>query len=96
MTSEKEVKHLNITVTGRVQGVGFRANTRRQAKRLGIKGFVRNEQDGSVYIEAEGTDEELKELLDWLEQGGPRFAKVDNIIKEKGKLKNYSDFRVQR
>ena len=45
---------LAITVKGRVQGVGFRFSTVREAEELGIKGFVENRMDGSVYIEAEG------------------------------------------
>jgi len=48
------MKHLNITVKGVVQGVFFRASTKDQADQLGICGLVRNEQDGSVYVEAEG------------------------------------------
>jgi len=47
-------KHVNITVKGRVQGVGFRYSAMEAAEELGIKGFVRNMPDGSVYIEAEG------------------------------------------
>ena len=48
------IKHFDITVQGKVQGVWFRDSTMKEAKRLGINGFVRNEPDGSVYVEAEG------------------------------------------
>ena len=47
------MKHLKIKVSGKVQGVWFRAATQVEAKRLGISGFVRNEADGGVYLEAE-------------------------------------------
>ena len=49
-------KHLSIRVTGKVQGVFFRASTREEAQRLGLCGWVRNEADGSVRIEAEGDE----------------------------------------
>ncbi len=76
--------------------MGFRASTRRKAKKLGITGFVRNKPNGSVHIEAEGTEKKLNNLVDWLEEGGPRFASVDNVKIEKGKLKNYQTFQIQR
>ena len=95
MSGESNKKHLNITITGRVQGVGFRASTCRKAKKIGVAGFVRNEADGSVYIEAEGTEQELNKLLQWL-QHGPRFARVDNVKKEEGTTKNYATLQIQR
>jgi acylphosphatase len=49
-------KHFNIRISGRVQGVFFRASTKAKAEELGISGFVQNEPDGSVYIEAEGEE----------------------------------------
>ena len=59
--------HYNITVTGRVQGVWFRKYTQEAALSFGVKGFVENSQDGSVYVEAEGGPKELNRFLDWLE-----------------------------
>ncbi|WP_431293764.1 acylphosphatase [Pedobacter sp. P26] len=50
------MKHLNIKVTGKVQGVGFRETTKIIANQMMVNGFVRNEKDGSVYIEAEGEE----------------------------------------
>jgi acylphosphatase len=50
------MKHWNIKVTGKVQGVFFRASTKAVADQLGVKGFVKNLSDGSVYIEAEGDE----------------------------------------
>jgi len=54
------MRHLNIRVSGKVQGVFFRASTKEQADQLGVKGFVRNEPNGDVYIEVEGDEEKLK------------------------------------
>ena len=91
----KEPKHHRIRIYGKVQGVFFRASARQEAERLGIKGFARNERDGSVYIEAEGDDERLKSFLEWCNQG-PSRAKVERIETEEGALKNFSKFEVNR
>jgi acylphosphatase len=48
------MNHVSIRISGKVQGVFFRASTKGKAEQYGINGFVRNEKDGSVYIEAEG------------------------------------------
>jgi len=72
------VKGLHAFVSGRVQGVGYRAFTKRVAKRLGLKGFVRNLPDGRVEIYAEGEEEKLKELLENL-WAGPYFAEVTDV-----------------
>jgi acylphosphatase len=89
------MKHLAIRVSGKVQGVFFRANTKTQADNFGLKGFVRNEPDGSVYIEAEGEDLQLQNFVAWCKTG-PRFAKVESCEVDEGELKNFSDFIIQR
>lgn len=58
------MKHYNITVSGKVQGVFYRASTKEKAEQLGIKGFVRNQSDGTVYIEAEGEVSQLDAFID--------------------------------
>ena len=63
---------------GRVQGVGFRHFTRREARRLGLSGWVRNEDDGSVRVVAEGPREALERLLEPLRQG-PTSAQVSDV-----------------
>ena len=85
------VKHLNIKVYGRVQGVFFRATAREQADKLGITGFAKNETDGSVYIEAEGEKEKLDEFVKWCKVG-PTSAKVDDVKVELGSVKHFSEF----
>jgi acylphosphatase len=89
------MKHYNVKITGKVQGVFYRDNTREEAEKLGIKGFVRNEDDGSVYMECEGEEQNLQKLLSWCKQGPPK-AIVDKVIAEEGELKKYSDFKVAR
>ena len=89
------MKHLNITVRGRVQGVWFRASTRDEARRLGISGFVCNQPDGSVYLEAEGSEEAMTQLLAWLEHGPP-LARVDEIQVNAGDYQSLSGFDIRQ
>jgi len=65
-------------VTGRVQGVGFRWSAVREARRLGLRGWVRNAEDGSVEVEAEGPAPKLEAFLAWLRQG-PAGAFVRDV-----------------
>ncbi len=87
--------HLNIRVTGRVQGVFFRATAMDKALDQSITGFVRNEADGSVFIEAEGTRDDMERFLGWCRKG-PQFAKVDVVDIAESPLCNYSKFEIQR
>ena len=73
------MQHVKIRVTGRVQGVYFRDTARREAENYGIAGFARNDADGSVYIEAEGSDEAIQKFLDWCHQGS-RDAVVEDVV----------------
>jgi acylphosphatase len=84
-----------IRVTGKVQGVFFRKCTKDEADRAGIKGIVRNEQDGSVYIEAEGKITDVKRFIEWCWKGSPSSA-VDNVTAEEASPKGYKDFSVER
>ena len=59
------MKHINIKIIGRVQGVGFRRAARDEARYLGIKGYIRNEPDGSVYLEAEGDELAISQFVIW-------------------------------
>ena len=61
-----------------VQGVFFRHSAKLKAQELGINGFIRNEGDGSVYSEAEGTKEKLDKFLEWCRKG-PSLAAVDKV-----------------
>jgi acylphosphatase len=83
-----------IIVTGRVQGVGFRWNAAREAANLGISGYVKNLSDGSVYIEAEGTEEQLHQYVDWCRKG-PGMSKVESVRVEHFPSVNYSDFKIE-
>lgn len=67
-----------VVVTGRVQGVGFRWSTRRAAERIGVAGWVRNREDGTVEAHIEGPDERVATMLAWLEQG-PSESQVTHL-----------------
>jgi acylphosphatase len=88
------VKHYNITVSGRVQGVFFRVSTQREASRLGLSGFVRNEPDGSVYLEVEGAQDIIDKLLTWLRKGGPPQGMVNDVDIEAGELERFNRFEI--
>ncbi len=72
------LKRLHVVVSGRVQGVWFRAATREHAQRLGLVVKVWNRSDGRVEVIAEGSEEILSQFLEWC-RVGPRGARVENI-----------------
>lgn len=89
------MKHFAIKISGKVQGVFFRASTKQKADELTIKGFVRNEPDGSVYCEAEGREDKLKQFADWC-RSGPPFATVDQCLVSEDEVKGFTEFRITR
>jgi acylphosphatase len=89
------MKHISIKISGKVQGVFFRASTKDIAIKLGITGFVQNEKDGSVYIEAEGKDEDLQKFVAWCHRG-PSHAEVKIVRIEEGSIQGFSRFEIKR
>jgi len=85
-------KHYNITVKGRVQGVGFRYNARRQALTLRLDGFVNNMPDGNVYIEVEGNQTDLDEFVNWC-QTGPSGSRVIDVKVSVSNLEGLTGFK---
>jgi acylphosphatase len=86
---------LRIIVTGKVQGVFFRASAKEAADQLNIKGFAQNMPNGSVHIEAEGAAEKLKQFVDWCHKGPPR-AQVTHVDVQEGDVKNFERFEIKR
>jgi acylphosphatase len=86
--------HLNIKVFGCVQGVLFRQSAAYKAEELGITGFVRNDYDGSVYLEVEGKKEILDKFVAWCRRG-PSFAKVTKIEVVESFLQKFSGFVIE-
>ena len=72
------MKALKATVSGKVQGVWFRDFTRKEATKLNVVGWVKNMPDGTVYLEAEGEEEQLNQLEKWLHLGSP-MSRVNRI-----------------
>ena len=85
---------MQIQVFGRVQGVGFRYYTQQKAIELGLTGFVKNKSDGSVFIEAEGEETKLNELLMWC-HSGPSWAKIQEVKFQEMPTIGYQDFRIK-
>ena len=73
---------VHVIISGRVQGVWFRASTKKRAEQLGITGCVRNTFDGNVEAVFEGDEKIIEEMLEWCNHGPP-LAKVDNVEVEK-------------
>ncbi|MBI4120903.1 MAG: acylphosphatase [Parcubacteria group bacterium] len=71
-------KEIEVRITGRVQLVMFRDFVQRKSRTLFISGFVHNEDDGSVYIVAQGTEENLKKLIEHLHKGS-FLSRVDGV-----------------
>lgn len=93
--SNTSAQRLSARVTGRVQGVGFRHFTRTTAQQHGLTGWVRNEPDGSVRLEAEGPRTALESLHDAVHTG-PRAARVESVDAEwKAATDEFSQFRVR-
>ncbi|HBH22866.1 MAG TPA: acylphosphatase [Cytophagales bacterium] len=81
--------HRIIKIKGRVQGVGFRAFVTDQARKLGINGFVRNEPDRSVYIEASGPEHEMQVFIDKCKKG-PMMGNVERL-EQTANMNEYTD-----
>ncbi len=86
-------KSIEAKITGKVQGVWFRKYTKEKADELGIKGFVRNEPDGSVYLEAEGDPYAMRIFKEWLFVGSPKSI-VEGVQIKEVPVKNFKDFKI--
>jgi acylphosphatase len=87
-------KRIHLVVRGRVQGVYFRASTQREAKRLGVTGWIKNREDGGVEIVAEGEEDQVKDLLVWA-QHGPSTARVEEVdTRWRSYTGEYSEFKI--
>lgn len=88
------LKQLQLVVRGRVQGVYFRASAQREARRLGVSGWVKNRNDGSVEILAEGEETAIRELYGWA-QKGPSAARVERVeTRWRSYTGDHSEFRI--
>jgi len=94
-TTEKATEARRFLVRGRVQGVGFRWFVEREAHILGVAGWVRNNADGSVEVQAQGSRDQLSGLRSRLRQG-PRAARVDGVEESESRpVSGLSSFRIE-
>lgn len=89
------IRQVSIRVRGRVQGVFFRASTKQKADELHIVGTVRNDSDGSVFIEAQAEEEIIQRFIEWCRQGPPA-AIVEEVIVAEQSMSSYSGFKILR
>jgi len=90
----KKIKR-HIYISGRVQGIGFRANARDKAQILGVKGWIRNLHDGRVEAVVEGEQSSVNQMINYLKRG-PSFARVDNYeIKKESPKDNFNSFSIR-
>ncbi|WP_028841287.1 acylphosphatase [Thermodesulfobacterium hveragerdense] len=90
------MKRVHVYISGKVQGVYFRAYTEEEALRLGVKGWVRNLPDGRVEAVFEGEDEAVDKMVAWCHRGSP-YAKVTHVeVIEEPYKGEFNDFRIRR
>ena len=85
-----------VVVSGRVQGVFFRASTRRCASEHGVAGWVRNDPAGTVTAHLEGDPDGVEEVLGWIRAGGPPAARVDDVDVADAEDAGATSFEVRR
>jgi len=96
MPENSDAVRVEATIRGDVQGVGYRWATVSRAERLGVAGYVRNREDRSVELVAEGPRERLAALVDWCRQG-PSGARVENVQAIWGAARGeFSGFEIRR
>lgn len=86
---------VHVVISGRVQGVWFRASTKDKADQLGISGWVKNTTDGNIEAVFEGDEEHIKGMLDWCYHGPP-LARVENVeVKKQPASNGFNRFSIR-
>jgi acylphosphatase len=93
--AEGERIRAHVFVSGRVQGVSYRANTRDTAREVGVDGWVRNLDDGRVEAVFEGPRGAVESMVEWCHEGSPR-AEVSDVSVEYGDPEGLSGFEMRR
>lgn len=88
------MKHFNIIVRGKVQRIGFRFYAMEAAYKYGVKGFIMNREDGSVYIEAEGDPDALEQFSGWCHRG-PLGARVGSVEITESNVQGFTSFEIK-
>lgn len=87
--------HLDIIVTGRVQGVGFRAGAAHKAKLLKLTGWAKNKSTNKVEISVEGSEKNILEFVNWCKEG-TMLSIVEKVVTKDGNLKKYKKFSISK
>lgn len=87
-------QHVNVSVAGGVQGVGFRGAVQARAHLAGLTGYVRNDDDGSVTIEVEGPEGAIETFVAWCHHGPPS-AMVERVTVTSGPVEGFSGFDIR-
>ena len=90
------MKRMHVYISGRVQGVFFRAYTQETAQSLNLTGWVRNLADGRVEAVFEGKEENVSAMLEWCRNGPPYAVVRDVDAREEPPTGEYRDFRITR
>ena len=89
------IVNVHVLISGRVQGVWFRASTKQIAKQLGLTGWVRNTPDGCVEAVFEGEEHLINKMIEWCHHG-PSLSKVKNVdVKNQDPTSEFSDFSIK-
>ena len=88
-------KTVHIIVEGKVQGVFYRATAKEMADEIGVKGWVKNKEDGNVEIVASGSEQEVEDFINWCRKG-PKRAVVTNLIITPLQNQEFEKFEVIR
>jgi acylphosphatase len=89
------MKRVRVFISGKVQGVFFRAYTQEEAKKVGVKGWVRNLPDGRVEAVFEGEDSAVDHMIKWCHQGSP-YSRVTGVeVKEEPYTGEFNDFEIR-
>jgi acylphosphatase len=89
------IENVHVVISGKVQGVWFRASTKQIAKQLGLTGWIRNTSDGCVEAVFEGEECLINKMIKWCHQGSP-LSKVNNVeVKNQEPTNEFSDFSIR-
>ena len=90
-----DTRTVSFKITGKVQGVWFRAYSRDSALSLNIDGWVKNDPDGAVFGEAVGSEKNMEKFINVLRKGSPNSRVEDVFVEESPETGNYSGFEIR-
>ncbi len=86
-------KRISLLITGKVQGVGYRYSVKLKAASMSIRGYVRNQLDGSVFVTVQGENTTVENFVKWCYEG-PSAALVRGVEKIPGSIEDFSEFKI--